>query len=64
MVLNVVQSSSITRSSKALKDIEKGVEELKQDSAKRNVPARDDIITEVKKLKQGTIQDFLNNEKN
>ena len=64
LVLNVVQSSSSTRSPKALKDIQKGAEELKQDSTKRNVPAKEDIITEVKKLKQGTIEDFLSDEKN
>ena len=55
LVLNAVQSSSITRSLKALKATDKDAGELKQGSMKRNASAMEDIKTEVKKLKQETM---------
>ena len=49
LVLNVVQSNSIPRNLKALKDIEKAVEELKRGSTKRNATAMKDFRREMKK---------------
>ena len=52
-VFNVVQSSSIARNLKALRDFEKDVgEEIKQGLAKRNADAIQDIKRELKELKQ------------
>lgn len=61
LVLNIVQSSLITRNSK-LESTLRDVEEIKRRSTKRNASLKD-FKTVVKKLKPDTMEDVRRDEK-